>query len=419
MRNIHLAVITAGLAVICTTTDLSASPTIGVLPDSAEGQATVGGSTANLSDPSTARANPANMTKITEREWQLNMAVWDGNINFNPVGAQSISLLDGILPVGSAFMVTPVNDRLWFGLGLSSPFGLSYDHQEFTSLRYIAPHEAMLMTADISPSIAYKVNDQLSIGLGLDFMYSKLDMKQSFPWAALTLNPATPDGEFHFEADGWGIGGFGGVNWEFAPGHRLAAIGRLPIEVEYKGNFTAGGFPAPLAAAGFSHGSNFESAIKFPGMFGIGYGVDVNDKLTLGADFGYFFNESHESIPLMIGNNQPLLFGSQGLNLNWQNNFDLGASASYKLNECLTLRSGYMYSSNSVPDATYTPSVPTNTRHIGSVGIGYEKGIHALDFSYSVIHFPDRTVTGNETPAFNGDYSYIWQIFNLSYGRKF
>ena len=51
--------------------------------------------------------------------------------------------------------------------------------------------------------------------------------------------------------------------------------------------------------------------MTFPGSIAVGYGIDVTDRLTLGFDFQWSRNSSHDDIPIDIGNNQALLAGEQ------------------------------------------------------------------------------------------------------------
>ena len=70
-------------------------------------------------------------------------------------------------------------------------------------------------------------------------------------------------------------------------------------------------------------------------------------------------------------------------------------------------------------NSTYTPAIPANDRHIFSIGTGmdFEKG--TIDLGYSYIPMKDRKIRGNDVPLVDGDYSFSWNIFALSYTRKF
>jgi long-chain fatty acid transport protein len=195
-------------------------------------------------------------------------------------------------------------------------------------------------------------------------------------------------------------------------------IGRLPLKVEYDGDFRAKGLPRALGSVGFSDHSDFDSDITFPGSIAAGYGVDLTDKLTLGFDFMWSANNSHDDVPLRIGSNQALL-ASGAVPLDWESAIDLGTGISYKLNERWTLRAGYLYSENSQKDFNYTPAVPSGDRHYVSAGFGWRGERDGVDVAYCYAFLNEREVTGASQPAFNGEYKYGWHVLTISYSRRF
>ena len=54
-----------------------------------------------------------------------------------------------------------------------------------------------------------------------------------------------------------------------------------------------------------------------------------------------------------------------------------------------------------------------------SVGLGYKGVRHSLDLGYSYSLFPDRTVSSNTQPAFNGKYEMGWHVVTTSYSFRF
>src|SRR5258705_1467120 len=71
-----------------------------------------------------------------------------------------------VFPVPSVFATTPLSDRLTVGLGLFSPFGQANDYRSDWVGRYQL-QRISLRTLDIDPTIAYCVNDALSIAAGI------------------------------------------------------------------------------------------------------------------------------------------------------------------------------------------------------------------------------------------------------------
>ncbi len=388
-----------------------------VLPDSAEAIGLIGGRFTLLDDPSVVRTNPASLSKINSPALQVNFQAWEGDTDFTRLDGATGSMIENWKFLGGINYVHPINDDLTVGFGISAPFGLSMNWDSNGLFRYIAPYDALLQTAAFSPAFGYRVNDRLSIGAGLDIYYSTVTLDQAFPWAAV-VGPGAVDGDMVFDGDGWGLGGFLGINYSPVDGHTFALTARLPVKVDYDGDFSITNLPAALAGT-FSPTSPFDSEIEYPGSIGIGYGWEVNDSLTIGIDFEWIQNSTHDDVPLLIGANQPLLGGATGIDLDWNDSFSVGIGAEYEVSKNLTLRAGYLYSESPLKGSTYTPVVPANDRHIFSVGAGYTSGANTIDVAYAYMPMENLSVNNASQPGYNGSYEFDWHILALSYTRTF
>jgi long-chain fatty acid transport protein len=85
-------------------------------------------------------------------------------------------------PVGNSYMVQrlPNNNRLFFGLGLTAPFGLGGEFDDDWFGRYDAT-EVKLLTVNFSPVIAYKLSERISIGAGVDLQYADAKLVTAIP----------------------------------------------------------------------------------------------------------------------------------------------------------------------------------------------------------------------------------------------
>lgn len=420
LRAFHLLLL---LGVLAGTSH--SAETLSVVPDSAQALAAPGGRFANLRDASAVRVSPANILEIQQTELLLNTAMWNGDIRFNSTNGASVKMSESWIFPGSLYLVVPVKPgRLAFGIGVSTPFGMAskYPKDMDPRLRYSLPYESSLLAVDITPAVAFKVTDSLSVAAGLDIIYSKLSIKRAYPWGALPGLAGTPDGSIEFQGDGWGLGAYMGVNWEIFKGHRLALVGRLPVTINYEGEFKAQGMPVgtpTINALGATPTSRFGSDMTFPGSIALGYGIDLTERLTVGFDFQWTNNSSHDDIPLFIGNNQPLLAGTNRAVLAWKDSIDLGTGVSYALDKNWTLRCGYLFSENSQPELNYTPAVAANDRHIFGVGAGWRGKKRSLDLAYAFVYNPIRTISGAADPAFNGSYKHQWHVLSLSFTQRF
>ena len=73
-------------------------------------------------------------------------------------------------PVGNLYAVSNCNNRIFYGIGVNSPFGLETVYDGDWVGRYYALKSAIL-SININPTIAYRINDCLSIGAGFSAMY--------------------------------------------------------------------------------------------------------------------------------------------------------------------------------------------------------------------------------------------------------
>ena len=74
--------------------------------------------------------------------------------------------------VPAIYFSTPINDVVSFGLAVNSPFGLATKYSESWQGRE-SSSESNISTININPNISFKINDDLSLGLGLQAQYTK------------------------------------------------------------------------------------------------------------------------------------------------------------------------------------------------------------------------------------------------------
>lgn len=389
-----------------------AAETLSLIPDSAQSLGEAGGRFANLDDATAVRVSPASIADAERPLLQFNTGLWHGDIKFSSVTGASLEHQDPWVIPGSVYAILPIiPGKVAWGLGISTPYGLGTEYSKESPLRYAVPYESSLRTVSITPALAWKASSNISIGLGLDVMYGALAFNQIVPTSPFT------DGEFQFEADGWGVSGYGSIIWEITPNQRLALVGRLPIRVQMDGSFVAKGLPGNLPP-GFSNRSDFDTEMTFPGSIALGYGIDLTQRLTLGFDFKWTANNSHDDIPLNTSDSNNLL-PTNSLQLKWKNSIDLGTGISYKINEAWKVRAGYLFSENSMPGSTFTPSIPAYDRHIFSLGLGWKGKNNRVDLTYGFIYNPERTVNDAAQPAFNGSYKHQWHVLMVSVGHYF
>lgn len=126
-------------------------------------------------DLSAVHYNPAGMTLLSGTRMQATGTWVAVNLDYEGDSGQSENgrLKGQIIPAG--FITHQINDSLWAGLGLTVPYGMGTEFGEGWEGRERGT-ESMILTFDINPNLAWKVNDMLSVGGGISLQYAKAEL---------------------------------------------------------------------------------------------------------------------------------------------------------------------------------------------------------------------------------------------------
>jgi long-chain fatty acid transport protein len=142
--------------------------------------------------------------------------------------------------IPSQFMVKRLSNRTSVGLAITAPLGGAMDYGDGFVGRYGAQMVA-LQGLGISPSIGYKVNDQLAIGAGVTITYTLFDED-----VAINLPGSAPDGKVKMEdLDDWGYQPFLGLTYHFSERVMLGVVYRAEMDVDLEGDLKFRGVPFP------------------------------------------------------------------------------------------------------------------------------------------------------------------------------
>lgn len=386
------------------------------LPSSAQSQGMVGSNIALSRDPSVVRLNPASMLDLERSAAQFSLTGLYGRTDFeSPIGVRNSVKREWIPAPAAHFVYRPATASKWaFGLGIDAPFGLALQWPREGSFQFAAPYESDLKYITFNPAIAYQATEAISLGFGLDIAYSSLNFQQDYPWGLATMDPTTPGGGAEFDGDGWGLGAYFAVNARFAEKHRLSVVARLPVEIEYSGDYQIENIPPALGGT-FSSDSNFNTDITYPGSIALAYRYELNDRVRFGFQYEWIQNSTQDDIPISVGVNQALYTGNETLLLDWKDSYSIGLGGEWDATDKLTLRAGYLFSESPIGENTYTPAIPSSDRHMFSIGATYEMNDQmSLSVSYIQTIFDDSRIERNLQPAFLGDYEVNWQAVTTS-----
>jgi len=209
---------------------------------SAEGQGNAfAGSTAKAYDLSTIFFNPAGMTRLSGHQAGVIVSYISPRAEFTASGSPTIgggaplsgsrmdqAGEDAVVPAFYAFW--DFNPDLKFGLAVNTPWGLMTEYSDQWVGRYHAI-KSHLQTVNVAPSVAYRVNQQLSVGAGIQIQYAKAELTN-----ALALPLGLPDGKATLEGDDWGFGANVGLLYEFSPQTRVGLNYRSRVSHKVDGD---------------------------------------------------------------------------------------------------------------------------------------------------------------------------------------
>lgn len=389
-------------------------------PESASALGKIGGKIAHIDDASAVTINPANLTDLKKPEVMASLTLGYAVREIDSPYGFSDETEDPWAYLPSIFAAWPVADGEYVaGFALTVPYGRFTDWESDVFFAGVSPYYAEQSVINLAPTIAKKLTDKVSIGVGLNIYQSDVMFKQLYPWSSLTMNQADPNGTARFEGDGWGVGANAAITWKVNDKHTLAVVYRSPFSIEYDGDFDINNVPAAAAAMGVTPSSRFETEIDYPTCVSAGYGIQLTDTVRVEFDVEWIEHSRNEELPIDIGMNTALL-PSSVIPQGWDDNWTYGVGIDWQFAAEWVARAGYIYLETPTPSETTLPVAAEEDQSVVSIGLGYDsENGHSLDIAFAAGLFDGRKVNDNVNPAVNGDYDFESYLVSLGYGYSF
>lgn len=350
------------------------------------------------------------------------------------------------IPVPNAYVSGQVNERIWLGVGVNVPFGLETDWDPTWMGRFHATN-SKVQTINVNPTIAIKLSDAFSIGVGADYQHLTADLGQQVAYGSLAyagtagavaaFPPATQaaalgavlaqlgpsglalEGPALISGDSNAWGWNAGALLKLGEQAHVGVSYRSKVTHDVEGDVTFTGAPtfslpgslAPIGAelnAGFASGP-VSTTIELPETWSVAAAWE-NDKLELLADWTYTSWDVLPSLDVVRGDGTDL----SSVALEFQSTWRVGLGANVELNDRWTLRLGTAYDKAPVQDEFRTPRLPDNERIWAAGGFEWKLSQKArVDVGYAHIFIDGspsdlpNQATADSTPVGNlvGDYS--------------
>lgn len=325
------------------------------------------GAVTNLNDPSTIFFNPAGMTKLDGMQAQAGVHLLIPDSDVSDTGSTApagIATLGGSsdnpyepTPVPNGFISYQLSDSLWAGLGITAPFGLGSEYDEDWFGRFDST-KTELKVIDIQPTLAYKINDMVSIGVGANIQHADADLRNRVVLGALT------EGNSQLTGDDWGYG--------YSVGVQLKPMESTTIGLNYKSEVhqNLDGRIRVTTLAGVTVGaasSDGGAKLTTPDQATIGLAHKITERLTLQGQATWFGWNNFDNITAIRASGAVASTVPQ----NYQTTWAYAVGAEYAANDAWTLRGGLQFDETPTTDEYRTSRTPDGDRTWASLGATY------------------------------------------------
>ncbi len=319
--------------------------------------------------------NPATMTGTPGFQSSAVMSMIAPYATLTPQPGTSPALL----PLGPAGNMSPlallpalytsyqINERLWLGVALNAPDGLSSKPRTPTASQLYGL-ESELMSGEGTLNLAYKINDMFSVAAGVRLLY--MNLKEQTALAPIVSPPLTT-----LKGDGWNVGYTLGATIKPFTGTEIGLGYRSRITPTINGNLSFDVPLGPIPAGSYG----VELQLPVPESVNIGVRQRFGERFTGASTFEWTHWSILTSFPI-VGSPIP----GQAAPFFYRDGWMVSLGGEYQWDERLTLRAGIGYEQSPITNAIREVRNPDTDRKWGSVGLSYAFSDRLkLDVSYA------------------------------------
>jgi len=385
------------------------------------GNAFAGGA-AIAEDASTIFFNPAGMTYIDGTQVVGALHLIKPNADFKDKGSSSGGAFaplgdegpnaGGLAFIPNFYLMTEITPSIKMGVGVNAPFGLKTEYDDEWVGRFHAD-KSELKTININPSVAFKVNDQLSLGAGLSLMRAEATLSRAVNFGLAGV------GDVEIEGDDWGFGFNLGAIYQFTSDTRAGVAYRSKVTQKLKGDakFTR---PALVPNAGPAADGDVKAKVDLPETFSVSLFSRVNSQWDVMGDITWTRWSRFEELAVMRDNGTLLTSTPE----NWENTVRYSVGVNYRYSDTLKLRAGLAYDEEAIKNEFRTARIPGNDRKWLSLGASFATNpASTFDIGYTHLFISDAEIEDNQLLTGNGllkgDFEGSVDILSLQYTHDF
>lgn len=391
------------------------------------------GASAIAEDASTIFFNPAGMTYIQGTQAVGALHLINPNADFEnngsvagtarPLGDEGPNAGD-LAFVPNFYFATDINPNVKIGLGVNAPFGLKTEYDDNWMGRFQGV-KSDLKTININPALAFKVNDQLSLGVGISAMWAQAELTSAVNFG--------PFGEGHskVKGDDWGFGFNLGAIFQITPDTRLGLAYRSKVEQHLEGDVKfkrPAGLPGPLVAG--TPNGDVKADVTLPETFSLSAFSKLNDTWDIMGDITWTRWSQFDELAVIRTdgalNGRTLTRTVE----NWSNTMRYSLGINYHYSDAIKLRAGVAYDEEAISNEYRTVRIPGNDRTWVALGASWQASpTSKFDIGYAHLFISDAKIDDNQTAVspsspfskgrVKGEYDGSVDILSFQYTHNF
>jgi long-chain fatty acid transport protein len=330
------------------------------------------GLAARAGDAGTVFTNPAGMTRFKKSTYLAGVtplyinAPFDSDENTTASGPDKgvYEFLSG----GAFAAILPVTDKLRLGISAQNYFGLALEWDDDWVGRYEATQLA-LIAPQLQPTVAYKVNNWLSLGAGAGLTLGVLADEAKVN----NLDPSLGDGRLKYDDTDFAVQGNFGVMIEPSDRTRIGLRYLTETELDFKSRIYMSGVGPAIADATKGTG-NVDLDMKMPQSLMAGIFHQVNDQWAVLGSVGWDDWSRFGRVRVKVT--------AAGINRIVDEDFDdvwhFGVGTQYQYTPKLMLTAGFSYDTSMADSDTRPITLPLGPMYRYGLGFKYQKSDNLL-----------------------------------------
>lgn len=359
------------------------------------------GAAARAQGPSTIASNPAGLAYLPGTQVTGGLQVLYGNLSFNPDARTSVAGNDGgnaldPIPGGSFFISHHLDDQWTIGFGAYGDFGLAANYDNRWAGRYFAQN-ASIGALSLVPSVAYRFNDQWSLGVGLKAMYGMLQTQTAIDRSPFGLTDRS-DGQLKYQDTTWGYGANVGVIYAPQPGTRIGLAYTSQVDLDFKDRLDVKG-PGVLTQR--LNGLDTQLDTRVPQTLTLSLFQQLDPRWALLATLNWQDWSAFGDVGVQV-DTQAAGAQSSAIDAHYKDTYQLALGAQLQATPDLLWNVGIAYDTAAVSDQNRTLNAPMNDSWRLATGATYRLNPGTeINVSWALVWLGDMPV--DQSKSLSGD----------------